>query len=162
MQVVRAEAEFNVGGRGGEEQERGRDRKFLSLSLTQLQHHYKSKKGKCHKCGLALCGICLNVSQTYPGQGQICAGREFCTPCVSCRINPCLWPEGWRCSSHWGRQEPPKHFKILPSSHWAAAPEPLSEVLVAPAMLSMPKYIFRCRIVSEYWKTHFTCEILFG
>lgn len=34
MQVVRSEVEFNVGGRGDEEQEQGRDRKFLSLSLT--------------------------------------------------------------------------------------------------------------------------------
>lgn len=56
MQVVRPEVEFNVGGRRGEEQERGRDRKFLSLS------HTTSVLGKSHKCGLAPCGICLNVS----------------------------------------------------------------------------------------------------
>lgn len=76
MQVVRPEVEFNVGGKGDEEQERGRDRKFLSLSLTRLQCHYKSKKGKCHKCGLAPRGICLNSSQPHPGQGQVSLCRE--------------------------------------------------------------------------------------
>lgn len=76
MQVVRPEIELNVGGRGDEEQQRGRDRKFQSLSLTQLQRHYKSKKGKCHKCGLAPRGICLNGSQPHPGQGQVSLCRE--------------------------------------------------------------------------------------
>lgn len=33
MRVVRPEVEFNVGERRSEEQEWGRDRKFLSLSL---------------------------------------------------------------------------------------------------------------------------------
>lgn len=76
MQVVRPEVEFNVGWRGDEEREQGRDRMFLSISLTQLQHHYKSKKGKCHKCGLAPREICLKVSQPYPGQGQVSLCRE--------------------------------------------------------------------------------------
>lgn len=78
MQVVRPEVELHVGGRGDEEQEQGRDRKFLSLSLTPFQHHYKSKKGKCPKCGLAPCGICLNVSQPYPGQVSPCREGIFC------------------------------------------------------------------------------------
>lgn len=87
MEVVRPEVEFNVGGRGGDEQEQGRDRKFPSLFFTQLQCHYKNKKRQCHKCGLAPCGICLNVSQPYPGQGQVSLCREGIFPVL------CLWQD---------------------------------------------------------------------